>query len=280
MNGDQDGDLHGDDVRRWLDTALSGEPPLSLDRAEIFRQGRRRLRHRKLLQAGGAVTGVVAVVLGAVLVGGLATEEATIPPAANPTGQATEQSDGPSPEVTTTLRPPSPPSSPRTTEQPRATDEAADRLTQAVVNPDVLPAGWRISPVQGTGGPTFELIHPSVYGLQADVYTADGSGWLWVLLEKGPGVGASCNVIEEPVLKCEVREEHGMEMTVAVQRFDSGEVRRVVRSVRPDGCYVTVTSSNLTAADRDKGMKPKSAWPPMSEPQMTKIAALPALYVR
>lgn len=276
MNGDLDGEP---DMKRWLGSALSGEPPLALDRDEIFRQGRRRLRNRKLFQAGGAVTGVVAVVVGAVLVGGLVGGEPSVPPAATGTAPVSTTSD-PGPPASQPAPTSEAPVSSTTSSPGMEIDERANRLTHVLAESGVLPSGYTLEPVPDTGGPTFRRIHPSVYGMEADLHTPDASGWLWVLVEKGPGVGATCDVIEPPVDRCEVRDELGMPMTIAVQKFDSGEIRRVVRSVRPDGCYVTVTSSNLTATSRDKGVPPSgTAWPALPEPKMIKIAALPELTV-
>ncbi len=52
------------DVRRLLSAAVRGEPPLALDRAAVFAEGRRRLRVRRTATVGGAAVAVVAVVLG------------------------------------------------------------------------------------------------------------------------------------------------------------------------------------------------------------------------
>lgn len=273
MNGDRPEE--NEDVRRWLDSALSGEPPLALDRDEVLRRGRRGLRNRRLFQAGGAVTGAVAVVVGAVLVSGVVTNQAgdgsTVPPAAGSTS-------GPSLDTSVVVS--VPPESTSAGPQAQVQDAAA-RFTDAVVNPDVLPASYVLTPVTGTNGPAFEPTGPGVYEFQADLRTADGSGWLWVLLEQGPSAGANCQDVPWPVDQCAVREELGLPMTVAVQRYDSGEVRRVVRSVHPDGGSVTVTASNLTSVERDKGRSPvKAVWPPLTESAVIRIAALPELGVR
>lgn len=280
MNGEPNGGGDGGDVKRWLDRALADEPPLSIDRTEILRQGRRRLRNRKLFQAGGTMAAVVAVVLGAVLVTGLITEERSVPPAAeqpaNPPGSPT----GPTyPPTTSELHDP-----PSSVEPPTSleTEQQANRLTMALERPGVLPTGYVLDPAVGTKGPTFRVIHPpTVYGLEADLTSPERAGWLWVLVEKGPGVGATCDVVPQPVERCEIREEHGMPMTIARQVYRNGEVRRVVRSVRPDGCFVTVTASNLTSERRDKRLPPwPSAEPTLTEPEMIKIAALRDMYLK
>lgn len=267
-------------VRRWLDTALSGEPPLAVDREEVLRRGRRGLRRRRLFQAGGAVSGAVAVVVGTVLVSGMLTghdgDHRTVPPAARSTPSAGESaplttppSTSPSTSWTTTTAGP----------QGQVRDETV-RYTQAVVNPDVLPARYVLSPVAGTSGPVFQGTKPGVYEFEADLRTDDGSGWLWVLLRRGPGDGLDCDTVPRPVDQCEVRKEGDLPMVVAVQRFDTGEVRRVVRSVHPDGDSVTVTASNLTSVQRGDGAVPvKASWPPLTESAAIRIATLPELGV-
>ena len=65
-----------EDVKELLGRALAGEPPLTLDRDEVFRDGRRRLRNRRLFSSGGVAAGVVAAAVGAVLLTGLIDEPA------------------------------------------------------------------------------------------------------------------------------------------------------------------------------------------------------------
>ncbi|OLF09498.1 hypothetical protein BLA60_20315 [Actinophytocola xinjiangensis] len=268
-------------VRRWLDTALSGEPPLAVDREEVLRRGRRGLRRRRLFQAGGAVSGAVAVVVGTVLVSGVLTghdgDHRTVPPAAGstPTAESSLLTTPPRTAEPSTAAGPSTTAGP----QGQVRDETV-RYTQAVVNPDVLPARYVLSPVAGTSGPVFQGTTPGVYEFEADLRTDDGSGWLWVLLRRGPGDGLDCDTVPRPVDQCEVRKEGDLPMVVAVQRFDTGEVRRVVRSVHPDGDSVTVTASNLTSVQRGDGAVPvKASWPPLTESAAIRIAALPELDV-
>jgi hypothetical protein len=291
MNGGTNGHLSGHmsdgDVKRWLDRALADEPPLHIDRTEILRQGRRKLRNRKLFQAGGAVAGVVAVVVGAVLVTGLVNNERSLPPAASqpetsPVSTNTSASESVDRPAQPTRVPQSTDYPPTSVQAPSAeVDRQAALLTAVLTRPGVLPSGNVLNPVVGARVPQFQVIHPNVYGLEADLTTSDGMGWLWVLVEKGPGVGANCDVLPQPVKKCAVRKEFGMPMTIGTQEFRTGEVQRIVRSVRPDGCFVTVTSSNLTSERRQKGLPPwPSVEPALSEPQMIKIAALADMYLK
>ena len=54
MAGDHD-DRDNDDVKDLLGRALAEEPPLRIDRDEVFRQGRRKLRSRRCFEAGSVV---------------------------------------------------------------------------------------------------------------------------------------------------------------------------------------------------------------------------------
>lgn len=273
MTGDMDGDPHGDEMRRWLDSALSGEPPLSIDRAEILRQGRRKLRNRKLFQAGGAMTGAVVVVVGAVLVSGLVTKNPTVPPAAQQTASA------PATQHSTTRS--SAPSSPSTTRTSTRSDkdEAASRLTSVVTQPGVLPSGFVLEPVTGARSPSFSRTRASAYEMQADLYTRDGSGLLWLTVERDYD-RPSCDDIAAKVVHCEVREEYDIPMAIGLEELSNGETRVVVRAARPEGCLVTVTASNLTSVEmKTGGQPPKPSTPPLTESTMIKLAALPDLTV-
>lgn len=269
------------DVKRWLHGALTDEPPLRLDRDEVFREGRRKLRNRKLLQAGGTMTGVVAAAVGAVLLSGLVTEDPALPPASSsthekpPVSSTTHPTDPPSSAPTTTTEPPPP-----STYQPA--DARAVQLTEAVVQSGLLPQGATLAPLPGqTEDPMFLPIHEGVYRMEADLRGPKDLGWVSVLVETaGPngGLGATCEIPVTQFEHCKVRTEQGIPMTVAVQKLENGEVRNWVRAVRPDGTFVTAISSNLSEGDRAKGKYPTyDLEPPVSQQNLIAIAALPAL---
>jgi hypothetical protein len=273
---DQQGE---EDVKRWLNSALAGEPPMSLDRAEIFRRGRRKLRNRKLFQSGGVVVGVVAVVLGAVLVTDLAGGDSGVPPAGSSTGTA------PPPAVTTTDQPlpPStavtvPPPSAKEPDLPEVEDARAGDLTRALLQSGLLPDDALLSSVPGEyGKPVFRKLHEGVYRIETDVRTQTAEGWLSVLVEQGGpdgGLRPTCQIPEERFDKCAVRVEFGESMTIAKQARASGEVRHWIRAVRRDGLFVTAISSNLSVRKKaDGGWADKQVVLP--ESTMIKIAAYP-----
>lgn len=73
------------DVKALLGRALDGEPPLRIDRDEVFAEGRARLRRRRSIAIGGVAGAVVAAALGTTaLTGGLLGQPAgDIGPAAS-----------------------------------------------------------------------------------------------------------------------------------------------------------------------------------------------------
>ncbi|MCT2585959.1 hypothetical protein [Actinophytocola gossypii] len=266
MSGDND----GDDVKRWLGSALSDEPPLRLDRDAVLRQGRRRLRNRRLLAAGGSGAAVVAAVVGTVLVTGLVSEEPSLPPAAG-------QTERPPVSASTTQ---SPPSSTTTRKPPSAStvDDNSVRLMAGLTTSGLLPDNAKLRPPPGADGEvTFRLTDGRTYQLTTDVHTADGDGSLSVLVEP-PGVhpGTTCDVPGTPFAHCDVREEYDLPMAVAVQKLAGGELRRWVRSARPDGTFVTVVASNLSESARQRGDRVSYDKPTVvPEKKLIAIAALP-----
>ena len=74
-----------DDIKHWLGSAVDAEPPLTIDRGAVFDEGKRLVRRRRTLAAGGVAAGVVALAAGvAALVGLVHGEPAKMPPAQPP----------------------------------------------------------------------------------------------------------------------------------------------------------------------------------------------------
>ena len=100
-----------------------------------------------------------------------------------------------------------------------------------------------------------------------------------ILIEQtdGRGLGPTCHLPETPFVTCQVRTEYGVPMTVAKQRLADGEIRRYVRAVRPDGAFVTVTTTNLAEYLRQesKGAAYERP-PPLTEETLIELAVLPA----
>lgn len=262
-----------DDIKHLLGRALAGEPPLRLDRDEVFRQGRRKLRNRRRIEAGGAVTGVVAAVVGAVLLSGLVgadEPDRDVPPAA--TGTATS-----APRSATTEAPRYPPSAPvlTTADLPEATPQA-DVLTQAFRQSHLVPDTM---PLVTTDGqlPRFLAQGPDHYELTTDVRAPDREGGLLVRVESAaPRSAASCETLRERYGDCEVRDWKGVAVVVAVYKDDTGEKRHTALAIHPDGTAITAIATNLSDARRVLG-KPPQGYPILDDDTLIGIVVEPTL---
>ncbi|MPZ80580.1 MAG: hypothetical protein GEV28_09350 [Actinophytocola sp.] len=263
-----------DDIKQLLGRALAGEPPLRLDRDEVFRQGKRKLRNRRRLEAGGAVTGVVAAVVGAVLLSGLVGDdepERDVPPAA--TGTVTT---GPRSTATTPVGPPS--TSPASTvgDPPIATTQA-DVLTQAFLGSHLVPEQMQLVGLDGQA-PRFLEQDPDLYELVTDVRAPDREGGLSVRVAKSAsGPVASCKKVQGPYGDCEVRIWKGFTVVLAGYRNDAGEKGRMALSIHPDGSTVTAVATNLSDARRALGKSPQGL-PILEDETLIGIVVDPALW--
>jgi hypothetical protein len=72
-----------EDIKQWLDTAVHAEPPLTIDRGVVFGEGKRMVRRRRTLAAGGVAAGVVVLAAGVAALAGLVhgPSSTPVPPA-------------------------------------------------------------------------------------------------------------------------------------------------------------------------------------------------------
>jgi hypothetical protein len=76
-----------EDIKHWLGSAVDAEPPLTIDRGAVFGEGKRLVRRRRTLAAGGVAAGVVVLAAGvAGLTGWLhdGSPDSNLPPAQPP----------------------------------------------------------------------------------------------------------------------------------------------------------------------------------------------------
>jgi hypothetical protein len=263
MSSDPRGD---EDVKELLGRALAGEPPLTLDRDEVFRAGRRRLRIRRLFSSGGVVTGVVAAAVGAVLITTPIAEEPPAPPVAPPAASGPENSApiGPSlpldPSVTT------PPSS-----RPPMSEDHAVALTGALVDSGLLGKELTLT------GPKFYPGDVS-YDLQTDVITPAEEGTLTISVAAAPsGAATDCAELKDNA-GCEVRTVRGTRVAVGTWKdYGTGEKRLLVYAIRADGTSVKASASNLSDRRRADGRPPVDKTPVVDEIALAKIATIPDL---
>lgn len=263
-----------EDVKALLGRALAGEPPLRLDRDEVFRQGKRKLRNRRRFEAGGTVVGVVAAAVGAVVLTGLIADEPEeeAPPAASQTAERPAP-PGPTLPLTTTSTLPPPPSA---TDTATSVDHAR-KLSVVLIRSAVLGKDMKLTGV--TGEPVAFRPNPTTYDLEVDVHAPDSEGALIVSVGTADPVEvADCTMVEEPFGDCESHVVAGVIVVLAGDRdHDSGEKRRMVFTIRPDGTSVTAIATNLSGRQRDAGQRPADVPPVLTDDMLGKLAVIPDL---
>jgi hypothetical protein len=271
------------DIKELLGRAFGEqEPPLSIDRDEVFRTGRKRLRRRRVFEAGGVVAAVVVAAVGATLLTGVVgdPDEKRLPPAASSGDVAPPGPDLPltttksGPVETATTGPAQPPSS---IEVPLPlSSKHADELTDKLYRSNILTGHDLVAPPGGHGKPKF-VTRSYSYVFEADVLAADLEGSLQVTVEAQVGnVALNCGDMPQPG-DCGV----DLDRRVAVSTWSEGKVsRRVVRTILPDGSMVTAVATNRSYRQLAADESPNSPKPPVSEDDLVKLVLEAGLRVR
>jgi hypothetical protein len=259
-----------EDVKALLGRALAGEPPLALDRDEVFRQGRRKLRNRRLFSAGGAISGAVVAVVGAVVLTGLIAEEPVpeTPPAATRTERPAPP--GPTLPLTTTQQGPSTSYTPL-----EPTADHASALTRALLA--TLPADARPSRLDGEP-PRFKPAQDT-YEFAADIETGTADGSLSVSVGSAPAAAeAACAQVADANAGCAIRTARDVVVAVGTWKdHGTGEKRYIVYAVRRDGTSVTAIATNLSERRRTYGKNPADPAPVVDAARLAEIVTLPGL---
>jgi hypothetical protein len=258
-----------DDIKGLLDKAFGPEPPLTLDREEILRRGRRQVRIRRLTTSGGVAAAVVAVVLGAAALSNL------------PRGGETHSAAGP---VSTTSPPPTPsdtapqgPQLPLSTTAAPATQRAAD-LTRVLAEARVIPAGFEVRN-QANGEPALRfLVLGDAFNTGAELADGNGSGRLLIQVSHTDQRVAPIICNARPPDTCSVVIEYGLRMSLATQHFDQGVVNYEVHTQKSDGTDIVAIASNSVTTSGPV-MKATRAKPPLDFEVLKRIAALPRLTI-
>jgi hypothetical protein len=253
------------DIRRMLGRAFGPEPPMRLDRAEVFRRGRRAVRVRRIAASLGVAATVVAVAVGVSLLPGLGK------PVNDPAhGSGTARPAPPSPP--TFVVPPGP--------EPRTSAQRAAELTQVLDQAGVFPADLEIVPLGATDAAALRFAHDGrMYHVIKDVRDKQGLGSfdLRVMFPSNTPV-RGCDIVEYGQLSCQENRQPGVWMWVRTLQAPHGTIAYEVSAVRDDGTRVGVGSTALpfsTLGDRDRA--PDRMVPPVSVGVLMKIAALPGL---
>lgn len=226
------------DIKNLLGKAFDDEePPLGIDRDEVFRAGRQKVRRRHRLASGGVVAAVVVAVVGAaVLTDFVDIKPDELPPAA----EAPPAPPGPVLPLSPTSTPAGAP--------PFTTGRAAD-LTANL-------RGFIGSAVEwlGNANPTFHVEGPSYQFVSDVVMTNRGEGALQVSVSYvAPGTAVTCVDNSD----CELRETKGNLVAQTVWTDKGNDERRALAAViLADGTKVTAMSTNLSQRMREDDKEP------------------------
>jgi hypothetical protein len=270
------------DIKQTLATAFDDEPPLTIDKAAILKNGRRKSAFRRGYTAAAVVATVTAVAVPALLWSGAgggsgggqlqvaAGQSSTTAPSLTTTApSSTAPSTGTStPETTYTTKPGST-GVPSSLEQPKppkpVTPERAAELGALLAASGTIPAD-----AQGTTIPqdsmdpwTFRISNANAYLSLTDVTTPAGRGA--VLLHLYPG-NAACEATDT---SCQQLQYGGKSVAVSSQEYN-GITLVTVRTATPDGAVMSAQTSNSS----DKGTR-NGASPPLTWEQLAKIATHP-----
>jgi hypothetical protein len=265
------------EIKALLGRAFGPEPPLALDRAEILRRGRRRVRNRWFAASGGVAASVVAVVVGAVAMTGLVGTHSGDRPASGIAAEYTAQPGvtssgesapaGPRLPLTTDATPPSAAAAP-------TTERHAAELTALLAKARPVPAEVKAVPVVDNSEPLVFLAYPGSYLTSADLVDAKGRGSLTVQLTyTTEGKGRGCTERQPWETSCAEVAESGVAMVISTEQQDSGYIAYVVRAFRADGTSVYVNTTNAPI----RASKAARPTPPLDPTVLRAIATLPGL---
>jgi hypothetical protein len=266
-----------DDVKNLLGRALGQEPPLRIDRDEVILQGRKRLRRRRLFEAGSVVAAVLVVAVGAVTLTNLADSgPQRMPPAASRTQSAPPGPALPLPKPSTTAATTtsgvrtSPPSTELGTPLPPSVVGTGE-LTELLYNAGVVTQK-EVRPVPGApnGVPAFQQ-EATRFVYQADVLRTTDSGFLEVTIDLTPGATADCAAVPVAFGDCEIRGQPDFPVAVSQWRGADGERRNFAFTVMSDGLRIAAISSNISGYDRKVGRVPSDGPPVLSADQLSML---------
>ena len=271
------------DIKQTLSTAFDDEPPLTIDKAVIVRNGRRKAIFRRGYTAAAVLATAAAVAVPALLWSGAGgggsgggdlrvaagQSSTTSPPATTTTAPGTTTS---TPETTFTTKPGSsvvlssvePPKPPKP-----VTPERARELGALLAASGAIPADAQVKAVpQDPMDPwTFRISDTNAYLSFTDATTPAGRGS--VLLHLHPyREGAQCDPGDT---KCQMRQYAGRTVKVSTQEYE-GIILVTVSTATPDGAVMSAQASNSSHM-----AGPNGAAPPLTWEQLAKIVTVPGL---
>lgn len=244
------------DIKDLLGRAIGDdEPPMGIDRDEVFRVGRQRVRRRRTVAAGSAVAAVVIAAVGATVLTNFVGNQEPVPPAATGAPHAP-----PGPELP--LTPSSTGGPPVTTESRPLSPRHADKLTESLNSSGIVRLD-SVFPWPGQPSPLEFRVEEGVFLYEADVVMTDREGRLQVAVGAAKaGSIATCADIGEKYDTCETVTDYGPPVAQATWKYRTGEQRNVVVTVLPDGTKVAAVATNYSKR-REAASKPPDGQAPV-----------------
>ncbi|GAB1512252.1 hypothetical protein [Actinophytocola sp. KF-1] len=246
------------DIKDLLSTAIGDdEPPIGIDRDEVFRAGRQRVRRRRALAAGGVMAAVVAAVVGATVL----TDFVQTPPEEVPAAEAPPAPPGPDlplPMSTTVIAPPN-------------SEQHVAGLTAKLYHSGLLTVDMA-RPWPGRSGPPGFRVENGEYRYEADITRSGRVGRLEVTVAAAPpNSAASCADLGEKYDSCTVAPGYGQPVVQATWKNAEGERRNLVVTVLPGGTKVAALVSNLSRRDADLGKPVSGGTTPLDAGELTTL---------
>jgi hypothetical protein len=267
-----------EDVKWVLGRAFGAEPPLGLDRAEILRAGRRKVRNRRIVASGGVAASVIAVVVGAAVLPGLLTDDGPGEDVAVGTSTSAPSVSGTPP--TTGQSAPVGPSLPLTTVTMAPNEVHAEVLTATVAGAVVLSQFRLTTASDGSTLPLAFVHHRAGYRAAADLADGDGAGYLQIEVNYAPdGSTAVCEPSSDQVMvHCGIDMGSGYPITLTTRTAKSGRLEYIARGIRNE-TEVVVMATNV-ASRNPLGRPVTRMFPPLDLEVLHRLASTPGLDYR
>jgi len=250
------------DIKDLLGKAIGDEPPLGIDRDEVFRAGRQRVRRRRTLAAGGVVAAVVVAAVGAAMLTNIVEiDPEPLPPAVGDSQHAPQGPELPLPSTPASQKPPT---------GPQLTPQHAEQLTDALFH------SWYVSstevvPWHRDETPGFR-VRGGAYLYQSDLTSPKGEGVLEVTVDYvAPGSEASCDDVSGQYDSCAVSSMDGVKVAQATWKGPNGERRNLAVTVLPDGTKVAAMASNFSRRYEDAAKEPTGEEPVLDMEKLTTV---------
>jgi hypothetical protein len=262
-----------DDVKKLLGRAFDGEePPLRIDRDAVLNAGRKRLRRKRVFEAGSVVAAVVVAAVGAATLTNLVGNEPDkMPPAASTTQYAP-----PGPDLPVTSTDPRPPSAGTTTRVSPSIGgpNKAAKLTQLLYMSGIVREDYAKPVSNQSGPPAFKKVN-GTYVYEADLFRpAVASGHVMIVVDPTPSRTSECAEISKPYTDCQISPAAPFPVYVSHYETTNGERGTRATGLSAYGARVTIEASNLPLRDAKAAVvEPPNALVVLSDGELVTLVA-------